>query len=122
LFGVGTKKCSKFPYFRQIFLAVKVDEFNVRKNIWDVWFSKKYIFETTEIFQHNQQYDDFMATATENLVTISKYSTTKTRLTTIYSCTELLSFDNALTFGNNHFIWQQRYQNPLRGLRRAKEG
>jgi hypothetical protein len=49
-----------------------------------------------------------MATATEHLVTISKYSTTKTRLTTIYSCTELLSFDNALTFGNNRFQWRSQ--------------
>ena len=57
------KKCTKFSYFRQIFLAFKVDEFNVRKNIWDVWFSKKYIFETTEIFQHNQQYDTLIPIA-----------------------------------------------------------
>jgi hypothetical protein len=50
-----------------------------------------------------------MATATENLVTISKYSTTKTRLTTIYSCTELKCYHltmpsrsaTIISFGNS---------------------
>ena len=53
--------------------------------------------------------DYFMATA-KHLVAISKYSTTKTRLTTIYYCTELKCYHLTMTshsativsFGNNN--------------------
>jgi hypothetical protein len=40
--------------------------------------------------------DYFMVTA-KHLVTISKYSTTKTRLTTIYYCTELKCYHLTMT-------------------------
>jgi hypothetical protein len=62
--------------------------------------------------------DYFMATA-KHLVTISKYSTTKTHLTTIYYCIELKCYDLTMTshsativsFGNNNLKMHCEFAN-----------